>query len=131
MARQKKWNSEAERLAAYRKRKKDEALSAVEEQQIRDSYGYAPSESRSYAERAEVAERIMAKLDPEELAWAKEMWASQARAENDRRILAPDNTLSEEQRAENAARYEAWWNSPTERAWRASHDARMRARRQP
>ena len=65
-----------------------------------------------------------------EIAWAEGLRVRHGAREQAWRIAAPDNVLSEEQRAENAARYEAWWNSPTERAWRASYDARMRARDQ-
>jgi len=63
-----------------------------------------------------------------EIAWAEGLRVRHGAREQAWRIAAPDNTFSEEQRAENAARYEAWWNSPTERAWRASYDARVRAR---
>jgi hypothetical protein len=70
----------AERVAAHRERG---------EQEIRAEFGYAPSESRTQAERAATAKRIVAKCH-DEIAVAEAIWASQgARAPVPRRLAVP------------------------------------------
>jgi len=59
-------------------------LSDSEEQRIRDYWGYAPSETRTWAEREQAAQRIMANL-PEEPAWLDEMVAELERRETEHR----------------------------------------------
>lgn len=57
----------AEKQAAYRERK---------EQEIRDEWGYAPSEKRTQAERDATARRIVEK-NADEIAIAESIWAAQ------------------------------------------------------
>src|SRR5215471_5776609 len=102
-----KYGSNAARQRAYRERQKtrlvaesdpaardrgpyadvpDHELTPAQEQEIRDWFGYAKSETRTRAQRQATAARIMARPDvQEDLTTAREIWRRQAIAmENSR-----------------------------------------------
>lgn len=60
MGRPRKWVSDAERMAAARA--EFDASEALREQAIRDRWGYGASETRTQAERAATAERIVERM---------------------------------------------------------------------
>jgi hypothetical protein len=69
MGRPRRYETDADRQAAYRERQREEQdldpgmpLTPEEEQEIRDFYGYAASETRTKAERDAIARRIVEKL---------------------------------------------------------------------
>jgi hypothetical protein len=55
----------------------DEDLTPLMEQEIRDFWGYGPSDKRTRAQRKAAADAIIAK-NRDQIAWAHEVWARQA-----------------------------------------------------
>jgi hypothetical protein len=86
MPRAQEYEDNAARQAAYRDRKKLEEPADVppdpsppeSEQEIRDRYGYAPSETRTQAERAATAVRMIASQPEGQLEAAQAIWERHA-----------------------------------------------------
>jgi hypothetical protein len=60
---EKRYETDAERQRAYRERQREqeELAAELEEQAIRDFYGYSASETRTKAERDQAARRMLGK----------------------------------------------------------------------